>query len=145
MPIQGANQAQPYHSLHILSKSSYPYPYISPLPPPHFYRLTPNHLHSYFPHVQTTSIYHTSPPQLRSEHPKRLYNTSLLFLSFRDTPHIHLTIILALQILSLHCPCLSPICQHTLDTSTKNHSFHHHHHHHQRLTSVAPTSHKREM
>ena len=39
-------------------------------PPPHFYRPTSNHLHSYIPHAQTTLIYHASPPQLRSEHPK---------------------------------------------------------------------------
>ena len=66
LPIQSVNPAHPYHS-HILSKSSCPYPHISPLPPPHSYRLTPNHLHSYAPHAQTTSIYHASPPQPRSE------------------------------------------------------------------------------
>ena len=44
----------------ILSKSSCPYSHISPLPPPHSYRLTPNHLHSYAPHAQTTSIYHAA-------------------------------------------------------------------------------------
>ena len=32
----------------------------------------------------------TIPPP-RSEHPKDVYKNSLLFLSFRDTPHIHLT------------------------------------------------------
>ena len=56
--------------------------------------------------------------------PKRLYKTSLLFLSFRDTPHIHLTIMCsalqAMQILSLYCPCLNPICQHALDTGPEN-------------------------
>ena len=41
--------------------SSYPCPHISPLPPPYFYRPTPNHLRSYVPHAQTTSIYHASP------------------------------------------------------------------------------------
>ena len=58
---------QTYHPSHILSKSSCPYTHISPLPPPHFYRPTPNHLHSYAPHAQTTSIYHASPPQPHSE------------------------------------------------------------------------------
>ena len=47
--------------------SSCPYRHNSPLPKPHFYRLTPNNLHSYIPHSQTTSIYHASPPQPRSE------------------------------------------------------------------------------
>ena len=41
-----------------------------PPPPPHFNRPTPNHLHSYAPHGQTISIYHASPPQPCSEHPK---------------------------------------------------------------------------
>ena len=44
------------------------------LPPPHSYRLTPNHLHSYTPHAQTTSIYHASPPQPRSQPPKDCTN-----------------------------------------------------------------------
>ena len=48
------------HSLHVFL----------PLPPPHFYRPTPNHLCSYVPHAQTTSIYHASPLLPRSEHPK---------------------------------------------------------------------------
>ena len=52
---------------------------------------TPNHLLSYVPHAQTTSIYHASPLLPRSKHPKD-YKTSLHFLSFRDTPHIHLAI-----------------------------------------------------
>ena len=50
--------------------SSYPCLHISPLPPPHFYRPTPNHLCSYIPHAQTTSIYHASPLLPRSEHLK---------------------------------------------------------------------------
>ena len=62
------------HPLHILSKSSCPYLHISPLPPTHFYRPTPNHLHSYAPHAQTTSIYQASPPQPRSEPPKDYTN-----------------------------------------------------------------------
>ena len=38
------------------------------LPPPHFYRPTPNHPHSYVLYAQTTSIYPASPPQPRSVH-----------------------------------------------------------------------------
>ena len=77
---------------HILSKSSCPYQHISPLPPPHSYRQTPNRLHSYAPHAQTTSIYHAIPPQPHSQPPKD-YKSILRFLSFSDTPHIHLTTI----------------------------------------------------
>ena len=76
----------PYHPSHILSESSY----ISPLPPPHFYRPIPNHL------LPSTCPNHlnlyASPLQPRSE-PKRLYEFTLRFLSFSDTLHIHLTII----------------------------------------------------
>ena len=32
------------------------YPHLSPLPPPHFYRPTPNHPHSYAPHARTLCI-----------------------------------------------------------------------------------------
>ena len=48
------------------------------------------------------------------------YKSTLHFLSFSDTPHIHLTIIRSrlMQIFSLHRPSFSPICQHTLDTSS---------------------------
>ena len=73
-PIQSVNLAHPYHPSHILSKSSCPYLHISPLPPPHSYRLTPNHLHSYAPHAQTTSIYHALPPQPCSQSPKDCTN-----------------------------------------------------------------------
>ena len=55
-PIQNVNQALSYHPPHIHSKSSYSSPYISPLPPPHFYRPTPNHPHSYAPDVFVWSI-----------------------------------------------------------------------------------------
>ena len=41
LPIQGANLTHPYNLLHILSKSACPCSYYSPLPPPHFFRLTP--------------------------------------------------------------------------------------------------------
>ena len=47
------------------------------------------------------------------------------FLFFSHPPHHHtLCSLQAMQILSLHCPCLSPICQHTLDTGPKNLSVH---------------------
>ena len=77
------------------SQSFCPYPHISPLPPPHFYRLTPNYLHSYVPHAQTTSTPQSTTPHHLSHalNPKRLYKSTLRFLSFSDTPHIHLTII----------------------------------------------------
>ena len=54
---EDANQAHPYHPLHILSKSSCSYQHISSLPPPHFYRPTPNYLHMPKP-PQSTQIYH---------------------------------------------------------------------------------------
>ena len=69
---------------------SYPCPHISPLPPPHFYRPTPNHLRSYAPHAQIISIYHASPLLSRSENPKDC--TRPHFSSYPDTLHIHLTI-----------------------------------------------------
>ena len=101
------------------------YPHISPLPPPHFYRPTSNHLHSYVPHAQTTSIYHTSPLLPRSEYPKDC--TSPHFASYpSETPHTSISLSCALllsrlcQIVSLHCPCLNPIYQHALDTGPKN-------------------------
>ena len=83
---------------------------------------TPNHPHSYVPHAQTTLIYLALTTSSTLCTPKRLYKTTLRFLSFSHTPHIHLTIIQS--ILSrlyrnrfLHRPGLSPICQCTLDTS----------------------------
>ena len=58
-------------------------------PPPHFFKLTPNHLHSFVRNAQTISIYHASPPQPHSAHPKDCaYKTSLCFLSFRGTPQL---------------------------------------------------------
>ena len=58
--IQSANQAHPCNLLHIFSKSSCPCPYSSPPPPPHFYRPTPNNLHSYVLHTQTISFHWNS-------------------------------------------------------------------------------------
>ena len=113
--------AHPYHPLHILSKSSCPYPHISPLPPPHFYRLTLNHLHSYVPHAQTTSIYHASPPQPRSE-PQKTVQIHTAFPILQRHPahpshHHPFRPLHTLQICFLHRPGFSPICQYTLDAS----------------------------
>ena len=54
------------HSLHVFL------PLPTPLTPATttFLQPTPNHLRSYVPHAQTTSIYHASPLLPRSEHPK---------------------------------------------------------------------------
>ena len=57
-----------------------------------FLQADPNHLHSYVPHAQTTSIYHASPPQRRSE-PQKIVQIHTVLPIFSDTPHIHLTII----------------------------------------------------
>ena len=85
-------------------------------------------LYSHVPHAQTTSIYHASPPQPRSEHIKTVQDiTSLPILQGHTThPSHHRTLCSpqALHILSLHCPCLSLICKHTPDTGPKNLSLH---------------------
>ena len=86
------SQAPSCHHSYILSKSSCSYPYTSPLPPPNFYMLTPNHPHFYAPDAQTISIYYASLHLPLSVYPKD-YKFTLRFLSFNDTPHIHLTII----------------------------------------------------
>ena len=70
------------------------YPYNSPLPSPHFYRPTLNHPQAYAPDAQTTSICLASTPLPHSAcTPKKLLKSTLRFLFFSDTPHIHLTII----------------------------------------------------
>ena len=72
----------------------YSCPYNSPLLPPHFCSPTPNHPQSHVPDVQTTSICFASPHLPHSAcTPKKLLKSTLRFLSFSDTPHIHLTII----------------------------------------------------
>ena len=107
------------HSLRVFC----PYPHISPLPPPHSYRLTPNYLHSYAPHAQTTSIYHALPPQPRSQPPppKRLQNHTALPILQRHPAHPShhhpFRPLQTLQICNIHCPGFSPICQYNLDTS----------------------------
>ena len=80
------------------------------------------------PIISTLTFHISKPPQSTMPHhlshalnPKKLYKSTLHFLSFSDTPHIHLTIIRSvlsrLQICFLHRPGFSPICQYTLDTS----------------------------
>ena len=56
------------------------------VPPPHFYRPTPNHLHSYAQDAQTTSICQTSPHLPHSEYQED-YKSSLHFQSFSNTTH----------------------------------------------------------
>ena len=71
------------------------------------------------------SIYDASPLLPRSENwkPKRLQDLTTLPILQRHTTHPShhhaLCSLQAMQILSLHCPCLSPICQHALDTGPK--------------------------
>ena len=72
--ISGCTQALSCHPPHILSKSFYSSPYISPLPPPLFYRPIPIHPHSYAPDAQTTSICNASPHQPHSAHPEDCTN-----------------------------------------------------------------------
>ena len=99
LPIQAANQAPPCVIFYSLSKSSCPCS--SPQPPPHFYRPTPNHLHSYDPYAQTISIYHASPPQPRSENTKKTLQ-DLTSLNSYPSETLHLTII---------CSALSRQCR----------------------------------
>ena len=72
--------------------SSCSYPYTSPMPPPNFYRLTPNHPPSYAPDAQTLNQPHLTTSATLGI-PKRLYKSTLRFPSFIDTPDIHFTII----------------------------------------------------
>ena len=60
-----------------------------------FYRPILNQPHSYAPDAQTTSICHASPHSPHSVHPED-YKSTLRFLSFSDTPHIYLTIMIYL-------------------------------------------------
>ena len=102
--------------------------YLTPLPTTFLQADTQSSPFLYVPHAQTTSIYHASPLQPRSEHPKDLQDLTSLPIFQRHTTHSshHHTLCSpqALQILSLHCPCLNPICQHTLDTGPKHLSIH---------------------
>ena len=87
--IQDVNQALSWSHTQSLSKSSYSSRNISPLPPPPFYRVIPSYPHSYAPvpiPPQSATPHHTLYTQ-------RLYKSTLRFLSFSDTLHIHLTII----------------------------------------------------
>ena len=76
-----------HHSSHIHPKTSCLC--LTPLPPPHFYMLTPNHPHSYTPDAQTISIC-----SAMSRHIKHTLNTqkttnltSFSILQFNDTTH----------------------------------------------------------
>ena len=60
-------------------KSSYSFLYISSLPPPPFYRPTPNHPHSYAPDAQTTSVCHASRHPPHSVYPKDCTNPHCTF------------------------------------------------------------------
>ena len=100
--------------------------YSSPLSPPHIYKVTPNHFTLMF-HMpkssQPTTPHHLSHALKTQKTVQDL--TSLPILqrhSTHPTHHHTLDSFQAMQILSLHCPCLSPICQYTLDTCPKNHS-----------------------
>ena len=62
-----AQQAIQCHLSHILSESSCDCPYLSPLPPPCFCKMTPNPPHFYVLDAQTTSICHASQHQSHSE------------------------------------------------------------------------------
>ena len=87
-------------------------------PPPHSYRPTPNHLHSYGPHAHTTSIYHASPP-LNPQKTVQIH-TALPILQrhpAHSSHHHPFRPLQTLQICNLHRPGSSPICQYTLDTS----------------------------
>ena len=97
LPIQGTTKI-----LHVILYTLAPIPPAPYSPPhilqwpPHFYR--PNHLS--LPRLATSVTLCTS---------KRLHKTSFRFLSFRDTPHIHLTIVrspLFLYIIEIVSCCL---------------------------------------
>ena len=100
--------------------------------------LLPYHLHistGRHPIISTLTLHMPKPPTTKPHHLSHALNTQKTvqdfthFASYPSETHIHLTIIRsalfqAMQILSLHCPCLSPIRQHTLDTGPKNLSLH---------------------
>ena len=74
------------------SNSSCLCPYTSPLQPPHFYKPTPNHSHSYIPDAQTILICHASPSHPQSEYgtQKPVKNlTSLSILQCHSTYPLH--------------------------------------------------------
>ena len=117
-----------YPPSHIHTKSSSLYLPISPPPKPHFYRPTPNHPHSYIPHVHCPN--HLNLPHLTTSStlttPRRLYKSTLRCQLLPATHHERMERIShhhpfsplqTLQIHFLHRLGLSPICQCTLDTS----------------------------
>ena len=129
-----------------MSSSTHPFhvflflPYIAPFSPPHFFRPTPNHHHYYYYTVSFTlnvsAIIHTptlhmpKPPQSTPPHHliDALYTQKTVQIhialsilqrhSTHPSHHHSLRPLQAMQILSLYRPCVSPICQHTLDTSS---------------------------
>ena len=107
--------------------SSYTVPDLSSPPPPTLCKQTPNH-----PHL---TLQMSKPSQSSTPHhisntinTKKVHKSSLRFLSFKDTPHIHLTIIRSvlsklLRSSAFIAHVFSSIYQHTLDTSTIDPSF----------------------
>ena len=111
---------------HTLPKFSFPCPHISPPPPPHFYRPTPNHPHFqalnvqttqssiYFhaPNVQTTSICHISATLWT---PGRLHKSTLRSMRLCPSATLHTSILPSYYapnalsrlyaVFSLHHPC----------------------------------------
>ena len=71
------------------SMSFYSFPYISPLPPPHFYRPIPNQSTLQMSKPSQSAMPRSPHPPLCT--PRRLYKSTLRFLSFSNTPHIHLS------------------------------------------------------
>ena len=120
-PIQDVNQALSCHYPHILSKSSFSSPYISPLAHPPFYRLIPSHPHSYAPDAQTTSICHASPHPPNSVHPEDCTNPNCIsYPSATPRASISPSSVPSspdyADLLS-SSPRFQSICQYTLDTS----------------------------
>ena len=119
--IQGANQAPSYHPSHTHSKSSSLYLHISPLPPPHFYRPTLNHPHSYVPHAQKTP--QSTPPHhlihaLYTQKTAQIHTVFPILRRHSAHPSHHhpFRSLQTLQTRPLHRPGLRPIFQCTLDT-----------------------------
>ena len=96
--------------LHILSMSSCPCPHISPLPTPHFYRPHPiiSILTFHMPKPPQSTIPHHFCHALNTRKTVQVL-TSLPILQRHTTHPSHhhaLCSLQALQIFSLHCPCL---------------------------------------
>jgi len=117
------------HLPHTPSMSFYLCPYLFAPRPSCLCMPTPSHLHPYVPHVQTILV---SPGTLYQTPtiPSLFLSSSLEFLSFRVTPHIHFIIIFSA--LSRRCMSsnfivhvsLQSIYHNALDTCTTQSSFH---------------------